>query len=99
MRPVVYPCLCTRHLCYCTRDTIMKIFLGVNNLTANVKFDFFMDLNTEWVPRSFATHAFLCNTLFSNKLCTKTMKILKGLNSLAYKNDQTFGVLYIFMRY
>ena len=34
-----------------------------------------------WVPRSFATHASLCNTLSSNKLCPKTVKILelKGL--------------------
>ena len=34
-----------------------------------------------WVPRSFATHATLCNTLSSNKLCPKTVKILalKGL--------------------
>ena len=35
-----------------------------------------------WVPRSFATHASLCNTLPSNKLCPKTVKIpvVKGLN-------------------
>ena len=36
-----------------------------------------------WVPRSFATHASLCNALSTNKLCPKTVKILavKGLNS------------------
>ena len=35
-----------------------------------------------WVPRIFATHASLCNTLPSNKLWTKTVKIplVKGLN-------------------
>ena len=48
------------------------------------KFDLFMDLDTE-VPRSFTTHAHLCNTLSSNKLCPKTVKILalKGLKDLS----------------
>ena len=34
-----------------------------------------------WIPRSVANHAFLCNTLFSNKLCPITVKILavKGI--------------------
>ena len=35
-----------------------------------------------WVPRSFATHVSFCNSLPSNKLCTKMVKIpvVKGLN-------------------
>ena len=34
-----------------------------------------------WVPKSFATHPSLCNTLSSNTLCPKTVKMLalKGL--------------------
>ena len=46
------------------------------------KFDLFVDLDTEVVPRSFANHVSLCNTLPSNKLWTKKAKIpvVKGLN-------------------
>ena len=43
-----------------------------------------------WVPRSFATHASLCNALSSNKLCTKTVKILalKGLMEINKINNR-----------
>ena len=58
----------------------------LNLLSANGKLSYHENLTflwtwiLKWVPRSFATHASLCNTLSSNK-CPKTLKILavKGL--------------------
>ena len=48
----------------------------------------------KWVPRSFATHASLCNTLSSNK-CPKTVKILavKGLSSSF--NDIIWNTIFV----
>ena len=52
-----------------------------------------------WVPRSFATHASFSNTLPSNKLYPKTVKILalKGLKkddiSRLMKDDDTTNTL------
>ena len=45
-----------------------------------------MDLDTE--ARSFATHPSLCNTLSSNTLCPKTVKMLalKGLMAMDEKS-------------
>ena len=45
-----------------------------------------------WVPWSFATHASLCNTLSSNKLCPKTVKILsvKWLKTYVYVRKITY---------
>ena len=65
------------------RENIYKI----NPLTANEELSrhenltFLWNWTLRWVPRSFATHNSLCNTLPSNKLCPKTVKILavKGL--------------------
>ena len=59
----------------------------VNPLTANDEISrhenltFLWTWTLRWVPRSFATHASLCNTLSSNK-CPKTVGILavKGLS-------------------
>ena len=53
-----------------------------------------MDLE-RWVSRSFATHALLCNTQSSNKLCPKTVKTLavKGL----IKSKSFFGLKNIFV--
>ena len=41
-----------------------------------------------WVPKSFATHPSLCNTLSSNTLCPKTVKMLalKGLMAMDEKS-------------
>ena len=57
-----------------------------NPLTANDELSRLENLTflwtwMRWVPRSFATHASLCNTLSSNKLSQNTVKILavKGL--------------------
>ena len=69
--------------------TFFTIFIFLfNPLSANVELSRHENLTflwtwiLRWVPRSFATHASLCNTLSSNKLCPKTVKILapKGLN-------------------
>ena len=55
---------------------------AINPLSANVELSRHENLSflwtwiLRWVPRSFATHASLCNTLSSNKLCPKTVKIL-----------------------
>ena len=59
----------------------------LNPLSANGELSRHENLTLLWtwilrqVPRSFATHASLCNNLSSNKLCPKTVKILalKGL--------------------
>ena len=50
-----------------------------------------MNLDTE-VPRSFETHASLCNNLSSIKLCPKTVKILalKGLKGLCKESQITW---------
>ena len=61
--------------------------IELNPLTANDELSRHENLTflwtwiLRWVPRSFATHASLCNVLSSNKLCPKTVKILavKGL--------------------
>ena len=51
--------------------------LSVNGeLSRHENLTFFWTWILRWVPRSFATHASLCNTLSSNKLCPKTVKIL-----------------------
>ena len=58
---------------------VKKVF---NPLTANDKLSRHEDLTflwtwiLRWDTRSFATIASLCNTLSSNKLCQKTVKIL-----------------------
>ena len=55
--------------------------LSVNGeLSRHENLTFFWTWILRWVPRSFATHASLCNTLSFNK-CPKTVKILalKGL--------------------
>ena len=68
-----------------------KIFIFLfNPLTANDELSRHENLTflwtwiLRWVPRSFATHASLCNALSSNKLCPKTVKILavKGLKAM-----------------
>ena len=48
-----------------------------------------MDLDTEVDTQDFATHASLCNTLSSNKLCPKKVKILalKGLKKLPIRKS------------
>ena len=63
------------------------------------KFDLFVDLDTEVVPRSFATHVSLCNTLPSNKLCPKTVKILvvKVLNYQKVRKFWLFFTILIFL--
>ena len=62
-----------------------------------------MDLDTEvGVPRSFATHASLCNALSSNKLCPKTVKILavKGLKqNTKKKNLKTDDIKFCFVSF
>ena len=79
-----------------------KIFIFLfNPLTANDELSRHENLTflwtwiLRWVPRSFATHASLCNALSSNKLCPKTVKILavKGLiayNFISYHNETYF---------
>ena len=64
-----------------------KLAAPLNPLTTNdgllrhENLTFLWTWTLRWVPRSFATHASLCNTLPSNKLCPKTVKIpvVKGL--------------------
>ena len=53
-----------------------------DGLLRHENFIFLWTWTLRWVPTSFAIHAFLCNTLPSNKLLTKTVKIpvVKGLN-------------------
>ena len=62
-------------------------YTPINTLTANGELSRHGNLNflwtwtLRWVTRSFATHASLCNTLPTNKLCQETVKIhaVKGL--------------------
>ena len=74
------------------------VYIYINRLTANAELSrhenltFLCTWTLRWVPRSFATHASLCNTLSSNKLCPKTVKILavKGLRTtIIEKNYET----------
>ena len=70
------------------KQAIRNMFqISLNPLSANGELSYHENLTFLWtwilrcVPRSFATNASLCNTLSSNKLCPKTVKILtlKGL--------------------
>ena len=71
--------------------SVNNVFL-FNPLTANDELSRHENLTflwtwiLRWIPRSFATHASLCNALSSNKLCPKTVKILaiKGLNEMVF---------------
>ena len=75
--------------------TFIKFIQIINPLSANGQLYHHEDLTflwtgylyhwtLRWVLRSFATHASLCNTLSSNKLCPKTVKILalRGLKNI-----------------
>ena len=52
--------------------------LTANELSRQENMTFLWTLR--WVSRSSATNAFLCNTLPSNELCPKTVKILASTN-------------------
>ena len=70
---------------------IISIFL-LNPLTANDELSRLENLTflwtwiLRWVPRSFATHASLLNTLSSNKLCPKTVDIMAVKGLMLIKN-------------
>ena len=83
--------------------TILIFFL--NPLTANDELSRLENLTflwiwiLRWVPRSFATHASLSNTLSSNKLCPKTVKIPvdKVLNCQKVRKLWLFFTILIFL--
>ena len=76
-----------RFKCEKVVDESDEINDGINPLTTNdgllrhENLTILWSWTLRWVPRSFATHASLCNTLPSNKQCPKTVKIpvVKGL--------------------
>ena len=51
-------------------------FTANDELSCHENLTFLWTWILRWVPKSFATHASLCNTLSSNKLRPKTVKIL-----------------------
>ena len=90
--------------------TILRLILrfmapSINPLTTNDELSRHKNLTflwtwiLRWVPRSFATHASLCNTLPSNKLCPKTVKIpvVKVLNYQKVRKLWLFSTILIFL--
>ena len=79
-----------------TCNNPLNLLSGNGKLSYHENLTFLWTWILKWVPRNFATHASLCNTLPSNKLCPKTVKILalKGLKKnetvkeiLSYQNN------------
>ena len=85
---------------YMTMFFVISVKYHFNPLTANDELSRHENLTflwtwiLRWVPRSFATHASLCNTLSYNKLCPKTVKILavKGLICVRLRADLDIDV-------
>ena len=62
-------------------ETIFNPLTAKNEISLPENLTFLRTWILRWIPRSAATYAFLCNTLFFIKLCPKTVKLLevKGL--------------------